>query len=65
MTLRPSWEWDIAAGALIVTEAGGQVTDRGGQPLRFNTHDALLNGVVAAEPALHGALLSGLGAGDS
>ncbi|MEM9871923.1 MAG: 3'(2'),5'-bisphosphate nucleotidase CysQ [Pseudomonadota bacterium] len=65
MTLRPSWEWDIAAGALIVTEAGGQVTDRGGQTLRFNTHDALLNGVVAAEPALHGALLSGLGAGVS
>ena len=62
LTLRPSWEWDIAAGALIVTEAGGAVTDRAGAPLRFNTEDALLNGVVAAEPALHTAMLTGLGA---
>ncbi|WP_299683897.1 3'(2'),5'-bisphosphate nucleotidase CysQ [uncultured Tateyamaria sp.] len=60
LTLRPSWEWDIAAGALIVTEAGGSVTDRAGAPLRFNTEGALLNGVVAAEPDLHAAMLSGL-----
>ncbi|MEM8578760.1 MAG: 3'(2'),5'-bisphosphate nucleotidase CysQ, partial [Pseudomonadota bacterium] len=27
-TFRPSWEWDIAAGSLIVEEAGGVVTDK-------------------------------------
>lgn len=62
LTLRPSWEWDIAAGALIVSEAGGRVSDRSGAPLRFNNASPLLNGVVAAETDLHGALLSGLGA---
>jgi len=32
MTLRPTWEWDIAAGAIIVAEAGGTVTNRRGRP---------------------------------
>ena len=60
VTLRKSWEWDIAAGALIVTEARGQCTDRTGQPLRFNNPDPRLNGVVAGGDAVHAALLSGL-----
>ena len=47
MTLRPSWEWDIAAGALIVAEAGGTVTDQTGAPLRFNNPHPQVNGVVA------------------
>ena len=36
LTLRPAWEWDIAAGALIAAEAGARVTDRHGAALRFN-----------------------------
>ena len=59
LTLRPAWEWDIAAGALIVTEAGGHATDRTGAPLAFNSPDRLLNGVVAGGavvPALLAAL---------
>ncbi|RYH04020.1 3'(2'),5'-bisphosphate nucleotidase CysQ [Salipiger sp. IMCC34102] len=59
LTLRPAWEWDIAAGALIVTEAGGQITDRRGAPLRFNSENRLLDGVVAGGavvPALLDAL---------
>ena len=28
LTFEPAWHWDIAAGALIVTEAGGVVTTR-------------------------------------
>lgn len=59
MTLRPSWEWDIAAGALIVSEAGGNVTDQTGAPLRFNNPHPQVNGVVAGgavTPALLGAL---------
>jgi myo-inositol-1(or 4)-monophosphatase len=47
LTLRRSWEWDIAAGALIISEAGGICSDQTGQPLRFNNADPRLNGVVA------------------
>ncbi|WP_170603208.1 inositol monophosphatase family protein [Ruegeria arenilitoris] len=54
LTLRPSWEWDIAAGDLILREAGGLCTDRLGQDLRFNNAHPRLNGVVAAGPNLHG-----------
>jgi len=65
LTLRPSWEWDIAAGALIVSEAGGTISDRTGAPLRFNNANPMLNGVVAAGPNLHGALVSNLVAGQA
>lgn len=60
LTLRPSWEWDIAAGALIVSEAGGTITDRTGTPLQFNNPHPALNGVVAAGHTLHGELVEGL-----
>ncbi len=53
LTLRATWEWDIAAGALIVAEAGGIVSDRRLAPLRFNTPGAQVNGVLAAGAALH------------
>ena len=59
LTLRPAWEWDIAAGAVIVAEAGGHAVDRHGRPLRFNTRDRLLDGVLAGGtvvPALVAAL---------
>lgn len=60
LTLRPSWEWDIAAGDLILREAGGACSDRLGQPLRFNNKSPRLNGVVGAGPALHTLLLGRL-----
>ncbi len=53
MTLRPTWEWDVAAGTLIAMEAGATVTDRRGQPLRFNNPDPRLDGIIAAGAALH------------
>ena len=56
LTLRPSWEWDIAAGDLILREAGGRCTDRTGLALRFNNAHPRLNGVVAAGPVLHAGL---------
>ncbi len=49
-------EWDVAAAALIVTEAGGQVGDRFARPLAFNQPAPLVHGLVAATPALHEAL---------
>lgn len=60
LTLRRSWEWDIAAGALIVSEAGGRISDRKGGDLRFNNADPRLDGVVAAGQTLHGALIGAL-----
>lgn len=60
LTLRKSWEWDIAAGALIVTEAGGRCTDRTGATLVFNNPDPRLDGVIAGAVATHKALLASL-----
>jgi myo-inositol-1(or 4)-monophosphatase len=60
LTLRPTWEWDVAAGALIATEAGATVTDRHGRPLAFNNPDPRLEGVLAAGPALHAAVRAGM-----
>jgi myo-inositol-1(or 4)-monophosphatase len=47
ITLRPTWEWDIAAGSLILTEAGAHCTTRTGKPMQFNNRDPRLDGVVA------------------
>lgn len=44
---RPLQPWDMAAGALLVEEAGGIVTDYAGGPF-----DPLGDGVIAANPAL-------------
>ncbi|MFY0619843.1 3'(2'),5'-bisphosphate nucleotidase CysQ [Shimia sp.] len=52
LTLRPTWEWDVAAGDLILREAGAATSDRHGAPLRFNNPDPRLAGVVAANPIL-------------
>jgi myo-inositol-1(or 4)-monophosphatase len=60
LTLRRSWEWDIAAGALIAAEAGARVTDRTGGPLAFNSPGRHTDGVVAANPALAGSILGAL-----
>ncbi len=60
ITLRPSWEWDIAAGALIVAEAGGICSDQKGLPLRFNNPDPRLNGVVSGGQFVHRALVHAL-----
>ena len=60
-TFRPSWEWDIAAGALILQEAGARATERTGAALRFNAAHPQTDGVIAANPALHRDLLARLG----
>jgi len=41
--LGPTSEWDSAAAQCVVEEAGGQVTDTGMKPLRYNTKESLLN----------------------
>ncbi len=52
-TLRWGFEWDIAAAALIVSEAGALVSDAFGQPLAFNTRRAQAFGVIACVPGIH------------
>ncbi|MDX1781319.1 MAG: 3'(2'),5'-bisphosphate nucleotidase CysQ [Thalassovita sp.] len=53
LTLRDSWEWDIAAGDLILREAGAAVSDKRGAPLRFNNLHPKVRGVIAAAPGIH------------
>lgn len=52
LTLRPTWEWDIAAGDLILREAGAATSDHTGAALRFNNPDPRLAGVVAGNVQL-------------
>lgn len=61
LTLRQSWEWDIAAGALILSEAGAETSDRSGHPLRFNNPHPQTDGVVASGAKLHSEILEALG----
>ena len=63
LTLRPSWEWDIAAGALILSEAGARVSDRTGQALQFNNPIPQTNGIVASGAGMHRELISALSVG--
>ncbi len=59
-SFRGTWEWDVAAGTLILTEAGGQVTDRHGIRPRFNQPHPQLDGLVAGCPALANGILARL-----
>ncbi|MBV1868531.1 MAG: 3'(2'),5'-bisphosphate nucleotidase CysQ [Marinosulfonomonas sp.] len=60
MTLRDTWEWDVAAGALIASEAGAYVTDKvGGAPV-FNNAVPKLPGILAGTAAVHSGLISRL-----
>ncbi|MEP3344940.1 MAG: 3'(2'),5'-bisphosphate nucleotidase CysQ [Litoreibacter sp.] len=53
LTLRDCWEWDIAAGDLIVRQAEGTVTDRHNAPLVFNNPHPKTKGCHAAGAAMH------------
>lgn len=59
-TLRWGYEWDVAAAALIATEAGAVVTDAFGDPLGFNTPRAQAFGVIACSAGIHQAALERL-----
>ena len=48
-SLRP---WDYAAGALILTEAGGKVTDREGKPLPYDRSSFVVGGTGATYDAV-------------
>jgi 3'(2'), 5'-bisphosphate nucleotidase len=54
--------WDQAAGSIVVTEAGGKITDLDGRPLDFSRGRTLANnrGIVATNGLLHDAILDGV-----
>lgn len=54
--------WDQAAGAIILEEAGGRITDLTGKPLDFSQGRTLENnrGVLATNGLLHQAVIEGL-----
>ena len=56
-TTRWGSEWDVAAAALLVEEAGGCVTDAFGRAYRFNTPSARLFGLLAAAQGIHAAAI--------
>lgn len=57
LTLRDTWEWDVAAGMLIAGQAGAVVSDASGARLRFNAPHPQTAGIIAAAPALHSQLI--------
>ena len=59
-TLRWGFEWDIAAAALIASQAGARVTGALGQPLAFNTASGEAFGVLVATPGIHAAAVEHL-----
>lgn len=54
--------WDQAAGAIVITEAGGRITDLDGRALDFTCGRTLAKnrGILATNGHLHDALLAGL-----
>jgi myo-inositol-1(or 4)-monophosphatase len=53
IVLSPKHDWDMAAGDVIVREAGGIVTSRDGHPLRFGGPNAVQRSMICAGPELH------------
>ncbi|WP_347266726.1 3'(2'),5'-bisphosphate nucleotidase CysQ [Paracoccus sp. (in: a-proteobacteria)] len=60
LSVRPAWEWDVAAGVLIAARAGCRVSDLAGRPMRFNSPGAQVDGLVVAAQPLHGQMLAAM-----
>ena len=61
VSLSAKCEWDLAAGVLLVEEAGGVVTDHHGHPFRFNLPIPRFPSLVAAPQGLHAKLIDRTG----
>ncbi len=55
-TLEPENEWDVAAGALLIAEAGGTISDGRGHDLTFNRRVPRYSGIIATGPSCPEAL---------
>lgn len=60
VAVRPKKDWDLAAGHLILEEAGGRITGHSGERLRYGAPERRQPPPVAAGPALHALLLERL-----
>jgi myo-inositol-1(or 4)-monophosphatase len=65
LTLRPTWEWDVAAGDLIVTEAGGKVSDMANASPIYNNKHPQLAGMIAGAGLVQTTLVSQLSQGNA
>lgn len=62
LRLKPTSEWDTAAGHAVLEAAGGSVTDLAGSPLRYNTRpDTLINPSFLASGDLSRDFLAAVG----
>jgi 3'(2'), 5'-bisphosphate nucleotidase len=54
--------WDHAAGAIVVEEAGGRVTDMYGKPLDFASKPKMMEnqGVIVSNGIIHDTVLAAL-----
>jgi len=57
ISLSAKCEWDLAAAALIVEEAGGTITDHHGEAHRYNRASPRFSSLVASGKALHPLLI--------
>jgi myo-inositol-1(or 4)-monophosphatase len=57
ISLSAKCEWDLAAAALIVEEAGGTITDHHGEAHRYNRASPRFTSLVASGRALHPLLI--------
>jgi len=53
LVLAEKADWDLAAGAVLISEAGGHATTHAGEPLVFNQAIPAQRSVVASGKALH------------
>lgn len=58
MSITTKWDWDMAPGALLITEAGGAVTDTRGGAFSYNNMLPKQLSVAAAPPALHAQIIA-------
>jgi myo-inositol-1(or 4)-monophosphatase len=53
----PKNEWDVCAGVLLVTEAGGCCVDLTDEPFSFNQPNTLVSGFIADNGCLHNRII--------
>ena len=58
VSLTAKRDWDLAAADIILTEAGGFLTDARGNRLTYNRPSTIQPSLVAANPALHGEIIA-------
>ena len=60
VTLRPAWEWDVAAGDLICREAGARTGTKHGDVPLYNAGIPRLQGLISAAPGVFAGLMARL-----